>query len=85
MQAALHQNAGAAESDGFVDAFADLVDRMDVSVRFPRPSIKRAECADDVADVRVIYVAVDDVGDNITGIFSLSYLVSSKTYADKIL
>ena len=69
MQAALHQHAGAAESDRLVDPFADLVDRMHVRVGLARPAIKRAERADDVADVRVIDVAVDDVGDDVGGFF----------------
>ena len=40
-----------------------------------RPTIERAKCADDVADISVINIAVDDVGNDITGIFSLTDLV----------
>ena len=65
MQPALHQNARAAEGDRLVDPFADLLDRMDVCVRLARPPVERTERADDVADVRIIDVTVDDVGDDV--------------------
>src|SRR6266536_1839949 len=85
MQAALHQHAGAAESDGFVDSFTDLFYRMNVCIRFSGPAIKRAKGADDIADVGIIDVAVDDVGDDITRIFSLAYLIRGQPDANKIV
>ncbi len=84
MQPALHQHAGAAEIDRFVDAFTNLLDRMHISVRLSWPSVKSAERADDVANVGVIDVAVDDVGDDIAGIFALADLICSKADADEI-
>ena len=48
---------------------------MNVSVGLSRSAIKRAECADDVADVRVIDVAVNDVSDDVIGIFALADFV----------
>jgi hypothetical protein len=67
MQTSLHQNAGAAQGDRFIDLFTDFVYRAHVGIGRAGPAIKRAEGADDVADVRVIDVAVDDVRDDWSG------------------
>ena len=77
MQTALHQHAGAAELDRFVDAFFDLFDRMDICVWFARPPIECAKGADHVTNVGIIDVAVDDVSYNITRILALADLVRS--------
>lgn len=84
MQSALHQHAGPAKLDRFIDAFLYLFDRMDVCVRPSRPSIKGAEGADDVADVGIIDVAVNYICDDIGWIFSLANFVSGESDADKI-
>ena len=34
---------------------------MNISVRLSRSAIKSAKCADDIADIRVIDIAVNDV------------------------
>src|ERR1051326_1361794 len=46
MQSALHQHAGAAERDGLIDLFADLVEGAHVGVGRARPSIKGAKRTD---------------------------------------
>ncbi len=76
MQSALHQDAGAAECNCFVDLFANLVDGANVSVRCSRPPIKRAEGANYVADIRVIDIAIDDIGDDIVRVSALTNFVS---------
>ena len=76
MQSTLHQHAGAAERDRLVDLLADLVERADVSVGRAGTAIERAEGADDVADVRVVDVAIDDVGDDVVRVAARAYLVS---------
>ena len=58
---------------------------MNVRVGLARPPVKCTESADDVADVRVVDVAVDDVGDNVGGIFSHADLVRGEADADKIV
>ena len=78
MKSALHQNARAAERDGFVNSFFDFFNRMNISVRFSRSAIKRAKCADDVADIGIIDVAVNDVSYNIFRIFPFSHLVARR-------
>ena len=78
MQPALHQNARAAQRDCLVNLFANLFERAHVSVRRARPSIERAEGADDVADVRVVDVSIDDVGDDVVGLLALANLVGGR-------
>ena len=75
VQSALHQHTGAAERDRLVDLFANLIHRPHVGVRRAGPAIECAECTDDVADVRVIDVAIDDVGDDIVGVTTLTNLI----------
>src|SRR5258708_2654053 len=75
MQPALHQNACATQRNRLVDLLANLIDSAHVGVRRAGPSIERAERADDVADVRVIYVAIDDIGDDVVRMTTLANLV----------
>ena len=65
MMAALHQHLRAAERDRLLDFFVHLVERDDVGIVVLFHAVKRAELAIDVADVRVIDVAVNDVGDDV--------------------
>src|SRR5437016_3699961 len=65
MQPTLHQHAGAAERNRLVDLFANLFYRAHVSVGRAWPAIECAEGADDVADVRVVDIAINDVGDDV--------------------
>src|SRR5213596_3117978 len=62
---ALHQNLRAAERDRFLDLLVDLLVRDDVGIVVPLSAIKGAEFAIDVADIRVIDVAINDVGDDL--------------------
>src|SRR2546425_1189017 len=66
MQAALHEHAGAAEFDGLADLVVDRVEVEDVAF-LRRGALQRAiESAEGAvlgAKVRVVNVAVDDVGD----------------------
>src|SRR5438093_7039365 len=70
MQTALHQHACAAKFDGFANLVVDRFEIEDVSL-FSFGSlqwtIKRAERAVFGAEVRVINVAIDDVGDHALG------------------
>ena len=64
MMPALHQNLCPAERDGLLDLAVHLIVRDDVGVGVLFRPIKRAELAIDVADVGVIDIAVNDVGDD---------------------
>src|SRR5262249_52910392 len=75
MQASLHQHAGAAEGDRFVDLFADFVYCAHIGIRCARSPVEGAERADDVADVRIVDIAVDDVGDDVFGVTAPANLV----------
>ncbi len=65
MMPALHQNLRAAERDGFLDLFVDLVMSDHVGVVVARDAVERAELAIDVADVGIVDVAVNDIGDDL--------------------
>ncbi len=84
MEAALHQNAGAAEGNGLVNTITNFVYRMHVCVRLTGPAVKRTEGADDVADVRVVDISVNDIRNYIARILALTDLVRGKADADKI-
>ena len=51
---------------------------MNISIGLSRSAVKRAECADDIADVRIIDVAVNDVCHNFRIIFPLSDFISRR-------
>src|ERR1700730_12600572 len=78
MQSSLHQHACAAQRDRLVDLRADLVNSPDVSVGGTRPAIESTKGADDVADVGVVYIPVDYVGDDVAGVAALANLVGSR-------
>lgn len=85
VKSALHEHAGPAERDRFVDTLLDLFDRMNVSIRLSGTAIERTECTDDIADVGVIDIAVDDIRNNVAWIFPLADLVRRESYTDKIV
>ncbi len=84
MKSALHQNTRAAECDCFINSFANFFNRMNVSIRFSRTAIKRAKCADDVANIGVIDVAVNNIRYNIARIFLHPRFVRGKSDSHKI-
>src|SRR6185503_14653342 len=81
MQSALHQDARAAEFDRLINLLADLFEGPNVSVGRARTPVERTKCADDVADVRVVDVAIDDVGDDVVGMMLRAYLIRSGAHA----
>src|ERR1044071_9569582 len=85
MKSALHQNARAAKRNGLIYLLANFVNRADVSFRVSRSAIKRAEGADDVADVRIVDIAINDVGDDAFRIKAFANLIGGKTDADEIV
>ena len=61
----LHQNLDPANGREFIELLVDLVEGDDIAVGILLGSVKGAELAVDVADIRVVDVPVDDVGDDI--------------------
>ena len=74
MVPALHENLRAAKRNGLIDFFVDLVVSDDVGVVLFFRAPKCTELAVDIADVGVVNVAIDDVGNDVvarlTGIAS---------------
>ena len=68
--AALEQQLAAAERDGLVDLPEDLLEPEHVALTGTDRPIERAEVAPRHADVRVVDVAVDDVGDDAPGMLA---------------
>src|SRR5262249_13343257 len=85
METSLHQHAGSAQRDSFIDLCADFFHRPDVSVRRPRPAIERTESAHDVADVRVVDIAIDDVSDDVVRMTAAPNLVGSRANAGYVV
>ena len=67
MQAALHQHARAAEIEGLLNLLEDDVDAVDVAFRVAHRTVEGAEAAVLRAEVGVVDIAVDDVGDDAFG------------------
>ena len=65
MMPALHQDLHAAGRRQFIEFLIDLLEREHVMIVILFGAIKRAELAVDVADVGVVDVAIDDVGDDL--------------------
>ena len=65
MNAALHQDSSATESERFFDLLVNDVIGQDVSLRIPLHPIERAKRAELLADIRVVDVPIDDVADDI--------------------
>src|SRR4029077_2811871 len=63
MVAALQEHLNSALGRQFVELLIDLLEAQNVVVFVPFGAIKRAKFAIDVADVRVVHVAIDDIRD----------------------
>ena len=68
--AALQQQLHAADGDRLVDLAEQLVEAEHVAFRRSDRPVERAEVALRDADVRVVDVAVDDVGDDAVGVLA---------------
>ena len=64
MQAALHQNAGAAQVHGLLDLLENGFVREDVAFVVAHGPVEGAEAAIFGAEIRVVDVAIDDVADD---------------------
>ena len=88
MQAALHQHSRTAKFHGLTDLVVNRVEVEDVAVFRGRPlqrAIEGAEGAVLGAKVRVIDVAVDDVGDHALGMQPTAHRVGFHADADQVI
>src|SRR5207245_2590727 len=88
MQTALHQNSGPAKFDGFADLVVDSLEIEDITLfgfgSLQRP-VKGAEGTVLSAEVRVINVAIDDVGDHALGVQPAPRRVGFHADADQVI
>jgi hypothetical protein len=68
MQAALHEHARAAQLDGFLDLLIDHLVRQEVTFGVAHGPVKGAEAAILGAEVGVVDIAIDDVGNDALGV-----------------
>ena len=85
MQTTLHQDTGTAEGNGLVDLFANLIEGANIRVRRPGPPVKSTEGADYVADVRIVDIAIDDVGDDVIRMLAPANLIGRRRDAGDIV
>ena len=76
MQSPLHQHSGPAQRNRLVYLRGNFIDCAHVRIRRARASIKSAERADNIADVRIVDVPVDNVGDDVVGMPPTANFVS---------
>ena len=65
MMPSLHEDLRAAKREGFLDLLVNFVVRNHVGIGRILASPKRAKLAIDVADIRVVDIAIDAVGDDL--------------------
>src|SRR5712671_94571 len=83
-QAALDADFGGAESPGFNGFLRDLIEAQEIGVGFARAAAEGAELASYEADIGEVYVAVDDIGDEVAGEFG-AQKVCGYQQAEKIV
>src|ERR1700722_149015 len=88
MQAALHEDAGTAKFDGLANLVVDCVEFEDVTFLCRGPlerAIKRAESAVFGAEIGVVNVAIDDVGDHALRVKLPANAISIHADADEVI
>src|SRR6516225_10898512 len=73
MMPALHQDLNAARRRQLVELLIKLFARKNVMIFVPLGSIKRAELAVNVANIRIIDVAVGDVGHDLASASAVTF------------
>ena len=80
---ALNQDLDSAKCLELVDLGPDLLEGQRVTFAMFRPASERAKPAIGYADIGVIDVAVDDVGDRIAGMFFLADAVGLRAQLEQ--
>src|SRR4030095_15535244 len=73
MMPPLHQNLNTTDGGKFVEFLIDLLEREDVTILILLRSLKCADLAVDIHNVRVIDVSIDDVGDNLASTSGVTF------------
>src|ERR1051325_2907609 len=73
MMPALHQDLHSARSSKFVQLLIQLLQAQHVMIFIALGAIKRAELAINVADIRVIDVAIDDVSHDLAAAIAIAF------------
>src|ERR1700747_826679 len=76
MMPPLHQDLNTAGGRKFVEFLIDLLKRKDVMILILLRSIKRAELAVNIANVRVVDVSIDNVGHDLTAASIVAFALS---------
>src|SRR5258708_9022284 len=85
MQPALEQNSGAAEFQHFVDFLVNLLEREDVAILGAERPVEGAEGTILGAEIRVVDVAVDLVGDDAGVVLLQAHLVRGHADAHEVI
>ena len=85
VQAALHEHAGAAQVEGLLDLVEDGLLRQHVAFGVAHGAVEGAEAAILGAEVGVVDVAVDDVGDDALGMPLAAHGVGLHADADEVV
>src|SRR5947199_8751012 len=72
VMSALHQNLRPAQRNGLLDLLVHLLEGDDIGIVMALHPIECAEFAIDVADIRVVDVAIDDVSDDLVATSAIS-------------
>src|SRR5437660_11383413 len=73
MMSPLHQDLNTADGRQFVEFLIDLLEREDVMIFILLRAIKCAELAVNIANVRVIDVSIDDIGDDLASMSRVTF------------
>lgn len=85
MEAALHQYAGTAEVDGFLNFFEDRFVREDVTFRGIHRTVEVAEGAIFCTEVGVVDIAIDDVADDAVWVKVFTDRISGHSERDEVV
>ena len=85
VKAALHEDSRAAQGERFIDLLEDRLERLDVSFRRTHGPIEGAKRAVLRADIGVVDVAVNDVGDHAFRMQALAHGVRLEAEAEQIV
>ncbi len=84
MEAALHHDRGPAQIERLLDLVVDLLAGEHICLGVSRLAVEGAEPAARYADVRVVDVAIDDVGGQGAGDEALAHFMGSRPHSEEV-
>jgi len=85
VQAALHEDAGAAEVERLLDLLENHFLRMEVAFGVAHRPVERAKAAVFRAEVRIVDIAVDDVADDAMRVQLAAHCIGGHADADQVV